>query len=221
MTSFLLGYSRRPKAVRIASLVVDHLFFSASAPRDERRVIKKDVRVDHVPLMTLDGILKIFTYLYRRRTHSTPFNIHSILAFLLLVHAMGKTDAEVIALFEEQVNMTADELETWLDNPQSHKAGTGVGIESGRRIVEILRKNPDKNPDGYDEVRTLVLPVLSVSGCVAATEHFNRRTWRTSAKSSSEFLLRVCQAGKVRKGGSLLTTVVSVTIAAIWPRRIT
>jgi hypothetical protein len=86
---------------------------------------------------------------------------------------MGKTDAEVIALFNEQVNMTADELDTWLDDPQSRKAGTGVGIESGRRIVEILRKNQDKNPDGYDEVRTLVLPVLpvlSVSEWVAATE---------------------------------------------------
>jgi hypothetical protein len=68
---------------------------------------------------------------------------------------MGKSDAEVIALFNQQVNMTADELETWLNDPQSRKAGTGVGIESGRRIVQILRKNPTKNPDAYDQVRTL------------------------------------------------------------------
>jgi hypothetical protein len=66
---------------------------------------------------------------------------------------MGKSDAEVIALFNQQVNMTVDELESWLDDPQSRKAGTGVGIESGRRIVEILRKNPTKNPDAYDKVR--------------------------------------------------------------------
>lgn len=66
---------------------------------------------------------------------------------------MGKSDAEVIALFNQQVNMTPDELETWLDDPQSRTAGTGVGIESGRRIVEILRKNPTKKPDAYDEVR--------------------------------------------------------------------
>ncbi|KAH9973258.1 hypothetical protein BGW80DRAFT_1309162 [Lactifluus volemus] len=64
---------------------------------------------------------------------------------------MGKSDSEVIALFNEQVNMTAEELEAWLDDPQSRKAGTGVGIESGHRIVEILRKNPGKMPDGYDE----------------------------------------------------------------------
>jgi hypothetical protein len=66
---------------------------------------------------------------------------------------MGKSDEEVIALFNEQVNMTADELEKWLEDPQSRDAGTGVGIESGRRIVEILRKNPTKNPNAYDEVR--------------------------------------------------------------------
>jgi Protein of unknown function (DUF3140) len=66
---------------------------------------------------------------------------------------MGKSDAEVIALFNQQVNMTPDELEIWLEDPQSRTAGTGVGIESGRRIVQILRKNPTKKPDGYDEVR--------------------------------------------------------------------
>jgi hypothetical protein len=70
-----------------------------------------------------------------------------------IAHTMGKSDAEVIALFNEQVNMSADELEKWLGDPQSRDAGTGVGIESGRRIVEILRKNPTKNPDAYDEVR--------------------------------------------------------------------
>ena len=87
---------------------------------------------------------------------------------------MGKTDAEVIALFNEQVNMTAGELETWLDDPQSREAGTGVGIESGRRIVEILRKNPDKKPDGYEEVRTFSLafiPIPSVIGMVSVTEY--------------------------------------------------
>ena len=85
---------------------------------------------------------------------------------------MGKTDAEVIALFNEQVNMTADELETWLDGPKSRNAGTGVGIESGRRIVEILRKNPDKNPDGYDEVRlfALLCSPFRLSESVAAVD---------------------------------------------------
>jgi hypothetical protein len=74
---------------------------------------------------------------------------------------MGKSDAEVIALFNEQVNMTADELEAWLDGPRSREAGTGVGIESGRRIVEILRQNPEKKPDRYHEVRLPPAPSLS------------------------------------------------------------
>ena len=100
---------------------------------------------------------------------------------------MTKTDAEVIALFNEQVNMSADELETWLDDPQSRKAGTGVGIESGRRIVEILRKNPEKNPDGYDEVRAR--PPSPPSPSRSSTEHLNRKTWRISARWSGEFPL--------------------------------
>ena len=64
-----------------------------------------------------------------------------------------KGKEEVIQQFNETVNMSADELETWLKNPQSKKAGTGVGLESGKRIKEILEKNPDMDPDGYDEVR--------------------------------------------------------------------
>lgn len=83
---------------------------------------------------------------------------------------MGKSDAEVIDIFNEQVNMTADELEAWLDDPRSRDAGTGVGIESGRHVVEILRKNPERKPDRYDEVRAstrIFFPVSSIrKGCV-------------------------------------------------------
>lgn len=48
--------------------------------------------------------------------------------------------------FARVVNMDADELETWLDTPESHRvgfkaggAGESVGHASGRRIVAILR----------------------------------------------------------------------------------
>lgn len=67
---------------------------------------------------------------------------------------MVKSREEVIAKFNEYVNMNADELKTWLDDPQSTKAGTGVGLESGHKIIEILKKNPDKDPEKYDEVHT-------------------------------------------------------------------
>ena len=64
---------------------------------------------------------------------------------------MVKSKEEVIAQFNEEVNMTADELEAWLEDPKSSKAGTGVGVESGHKIVEILRKNPTRDPEKYDE----------------------------------------------------------------------
>ena len=65
---------------------------------------------------------------------------------------MVKSKEDVIADFNLQINMTVDELQAWLDDPQSKQAGTGVGIESGHKIVEILKKNPDKDPELYDEV---------------------------------------------------------------------
>ncbi len=64
---------------------------------------------------------------------------------------MTKSKEEVIAQFNEEVNMSVEELEEWLKDPKSKKAGTGVGIESGHKIIEILRKNPDKDPEKYDE----------------------------------------------------------------------
>lgn len=70
---------------------------------------------------------------------------------------MVKSREEVIAEFHEDVNMTAEELEKWLEDPKSTKAGTGVGIESGHKIIEILRKNPDKDPEKYDEVSNSTL----------------------------------------------------------------
>ncbi|EED83738.1 predicted protein, partial [Postia placenta Mad-698-R] len=64
---------------------------------------------------------------------------------------MVKSREDVITGFHEQVNMSVDELQKWLDDPKSRKAGTGVGIESGHKIIEILKKNPDKDPEKYDE----------------------------------------------------------------------
>ncbi|KAI0830866.1 hypothetical protein BC628DRAFT_909465 [Trametes gibbosa] len=64
---------------------------------------------------------------------------------------MVKSREETIKEFNEEVNMTVEELEKWLEDPKSTKAGTGVGIESGHKIIEILRKNPDKDPEKYDE----------------------------------------------------------------------
>lgn len=56
--------------------------------------------------------------------------------------------------------MTAPELRSWLQQSSSESAGWSkesdgggetVGHDSGRNIVAILERNPDKNPDVYDE----------------------------------------------------------------------
>ncbi|KUI62531.1 hypothetical protein VP1G_09649 [Cytospora mali] len=70
-----------------------------------------------------------------------------------------KEDKEVIAEFNEYVNVTASELEKWLKSDDSSKAGwhkdggngESVGQESGHKIVEILKANPDKDPEKYTD----------------------------------------------------------------------
>ncbi|ROV89289.1 hypothetical protein VSDG_09103 [Cytospora chrysosperma] len=70
-----------------------------------------------------------------------------------------KEDQEVIAEFNEYVNVTASELDKWLKSDDSSKAGwhkdggdgESVGQESGHKIVEILKANPDKDPEKYTD----------------------------------------------------------------------
>lgn len=70
-----------------------------------------------------------------------------------------KDNNEVISEFNEYVNMTASELEKWLKSDDSNSAGwtkdggegESVGHDSGRKIVEILKANPDKTPDKYTD----------------------------------------------------------------------
>ncbi|ROT38964.1 DNA-binding protein [Sodiomyces alkalinus F11] len=72
-----------------------------------------------------------------------------------------KSNEEIISEFIEYVNMTASELEAWLKSDDSRSAGwpkhneegepETVGHESGRKIVEILEANPEKDPEKYTE----------------------------------------------------------------------
>ncbi|MHA7651395.1 DUF3140 domain-containing protein [Mycobacterium sp. ML4] len=62
--------------------------------------------------------------------------------------------------FHQQVNMTASELEKWLETKQSQAVGQKSGGEestghaSGRRIVAILRsKRADLSDDDYAHMR--------------------------------------------------------------------
>jgi len=65
--------------------------------------------------------------------------------------------------------MSATELEQWLRSEDSTGSGWSkgdgsgetIGHESGRKIVEILKKNPEKDPEGYDD--GVFLPLLPLS----------------------------------------------------------
>lgn len=66
---------------------------------------------------------------------------------------MTKNDREIIQEFQEVVNMSAKELQSWLKTEKSQEVGqkTGegesTGHESGRHIVQLL----DKKESEYDE----------------------------------------------------------------------
>ncbi|KAF2099666.1 hypothetical protein NA57DRAFT_55611 [Rhizodiscina lignyota] len=72
---------------------------------------------------------------------------------------MAKDNETVIQEFNELVNMSAQELKDWLGKDEStgsgwdknDGSGETIGHESGRKIVQILEKNPKKDPDKYAE----------------------------------------------------------------------
>ncbi|EIM21821.1 hypothetical protein E3Q22_03303 [Wallemia mellicola] len=69
---------------------------------------------------------------------------------------MTKAVEEVISEFNKLVNMSVEELEEFLKTEESQNAGWGegeesVGHNSGRNIVDILKNNPEKKPESYDE----------------------------------------------------------------------
>ena len=76
---------------------------------------------------------------------------------------MTEDRQQVIADFDEVVNMTAKELEEWLETDESKSVGQSdgrgesKGHESGRRIVEILQKNKsDYTDDDIGHMRRVV-----------------------------------------------------------------
>ena len=91
--------------------------------------------------------------------------------------------------FEEAVNLSASELEKWLETEKSKAVGwkdggdgaESVGHESGRHIVEILRKKKaDYTEDDYAHLRRVVSYVhrhLAQGGPKDDVEHSR---WRYS-----------------------------------------
>ena len=76
---------------------------------------------------------------------------------------MAKSDEQVMEEFDEAVNMSARELEEWLQTEESREVGQkddgneSRGHDSGRRIVEILEKDDeDIDKDDVDHMRRVV-----------------------------------------------------------------
>lgn len=59
--------------------------------------------------------------------------------------------------FSEAVNMTPSELEMWLKTDESKESGTGVGHDSGERIVAIKhKKKAELTDDDYAHMKKVV-----------------------------------------------------------------
>ncbi|KAL2056156.1 hypothetical protein ABVK25_003799 [Lepraria finkii] len=86
-------------------------------------------------------------------------SLHAVRHLSVTQRKMVKDNETIIDEFNELVNMTAGELEEWLKQEQSESSGwekgdgsgETVGHESGRKIIEILKKNPRKDPSKYGE----------------------------------------------------------------------
>lgn len=75
------------------------------------------------------------------------------------------SNEETVIAFAAAVNMSADELESWLSTPESRQVGwkdrdaarESVGHASGRRIVRILRADcRSLAPNDYAHMRKVV-----------------------------------------------------------------
>ncbi|ODA77581.1 hypothetical protein RJ55_07210 [Drechmeria coniospora] len=101
-----------------------------------------------------------------------------------------KDQHTVVEEFHELVNMTASELETWLQSNQSQAAGwfkneghgDSVGHESGGHILDILKSNPQKKAENYSEEQVQHMRKV-VSYC---KRHLAREARGHGGKSAAE-----------------------------------
>ena len=66
---------------------------------------------------------------------------------------MSKDVKSVIDEFQQVINMTPEELESWLDTEESKEVGQkegeeeSIGHKSGKRIIQLLQKKQDEYTD--------------------------------------------------------------------------
>lgn len=98
----------------------------------------------------------------------------------------GEKDG-VAADFHEVVNMTASELETWLDTEESKSvgqksggAGESTGHASGRRIIEILRTKTAELSDADRDHMAKVVAYVARHSAQKPAGDVSETPWRYS-----------------------------------------
>lgn len=98
----------------------------------------------------------------------------------------GEKDG-VAADFHEVVNMTASELETWLDTEESKSvgqksggAGESTGHASGRRIIEILRTKKAELSDADRDHMAKVVGYVARHSAQKPSGDVSETPWRYS-----------------------------------------
>lgn len=76
---------------------------------------------------------------------------------------MSKSDKEIVRDFQEVINMSVKEIESWLKTPESQEVGQkdgndeSLGHESGRHILEILdKKESEYSEDDVSQMKRVV-----------------------------------------------------------------
>ena len=115
---------------------------------------------------------------------------------------MPKSDADVINEFNELVNMSAQELEKWLKSNDSTSSGwtngqggETVGHNSGTKIVDILKRNPDKKKDKYteDDLKHMRKVVSYNKRHLAQEKHLKEKKGKEELKQTKSYKSLKCE----------------------------
>ncbi len=101
---------------------------------------------------------------------------------------MSSDRQSVIDEFHQTVNMTPEELESWLDTDDSLSVGQkdgddeSIGHKSGRRIIELLHKQNDYTDDDLAHMKKVISYIHRHSAQKPSGDIEHTR-WRYSLKN--------------------------------------
>ena len=101
---------------------------------------------------------------------------------------MSSDTKSVIDDFHQLVNMTAKEIESWLETEESKEVGQkdggdeSIGHKSGKRIIELLHKKDNYNDDDLSHMKKVISYVHRHSAQKPSGDIENSR-WHYSLKN--------------------------------------